>query len=284
MHDSLEDLDQAAAAPAPPSVLRELNAVQGRLADCAPCAGGHDGPAMRAIARELLHAVSLSADVALACVLRNQVAGSYAMRRSIETAVIASLVGRRLHVRPANLLSLVSAALALHASGRFERDAPAGRRNDGAGFFCGLLLDHSGDPVPDEPDVQAGAELLRMADRYCAGISARNYRSSLAPDDTLRRVLAEAPDPALAEAFAQELGPFPPGTVVRLAGGETGVVAHRDDGQPEVFCLLDDAGRLFATPQPRRVGEGCAIERCLGEEESDVRVSMRQIWGPLASL
>src|SRR5687768_11970887 len=87
---------------APPSVLRALNTVQRRLEEGGRLAHLDDPAApedLRATARELLHAIDLSADVALACVLRNQVAGSYAVRHSIETAVVAALVARRLHMR-----------------------------------------------------------------------------------------------------------------------------------------------------------------------------------------
>lgn len=289
-HERLRDLEEAdgAAHPAaPPSVLRALNAVQQRL-EHFQRAPSHGDPAdLRATARDLLHAIDLSADVALACVLRNQVAGSYAMRHSVETAVIAALVGRRLHMRPAHLLSLVSAALALHATGRHDESVAQAvhcTRTSEPDWFACLLLDHA--PASGGgTDMDATAHLLRMADRYCAGISPRNYRRALLPDDALARVLEGSPDPELTAAFREEVGPYPPGTMVRLASGELGIVAHRDGGRPAVFCLRDAAGRSLTVPLPRRVGEdGCAIAAALCDEDSDFRVPMKQVWGPLGSL
>ncbi|MBB3219671.1 metal-dependent phosphohydrolase [Pseudoduganella umbonata] len=291
LHD-LQDADAASRPATPPSVLRALNAVQRRLEQIGHTPAHGDPADLRATARDLLHALDLSADVALACVLRNQVAGSYAMRHSIETAVVAALVGRRLHMRPAYLLSLVSAALALHATGRHGADdgAPpveaALRCTGGAepDWFACLLLDHA--PAAEATaDLGTASHLLRMADRYCAGISPRNYRRALLPDDALARVIEGSPDPELSAAFREEIGAYPPGAVVRLASGEWGIVAHRDGGIPVVFCLRDTAGRTFTVPLPRRVGEeGCAIAAALGDDDSELPVSMKQVWGPLASL
>ncbi|HEX8606439.1 MAG TPA: metal-dependent phosphohydrolase, partial [Pseudoduganella sp.] len=155
-------------------------------------------------------------------------------------------------------------------------------------WFACLLADHAPEPLHERTagtDAQAAAHLLRMADRYCAGISPRNYRRALLPDDALARVLELSPDPVLTAAFVQEIGAYPPGTAVRLAGGELGVVAHRDGGRPEIFCLRDGAGRTFSMPLPRRVGEdGCAIAAALCEDDIELPIPMKQVWGPLASL
>jgi hypothetical protein len=280
-YGSLDDVEDPARLP-PPSALRGLNAVQRRLESM------QESPAAdswRALARELLHALDLSHDVALACVVRNQVGGTYALRHSVETAVIAALVARRLRVRPVHLLTLASAALALHTTGRHDAGDHTARQGAAdQDWYMGMLLAHAPGHAPDEPMLALGARLLRMADRYCAAISARNYRRALLPDDALARVLADSlsdvPDDGLADAFGHEIGPYPPGTVVRLASGETGVVLHRDGGQPEVLCLRDAAGRAMPVALPRRAPIACA----LGEDDSDVHVSMKQVWGPLASL
>lgn len=274
-----------------PSVLRALNAVQQRLEASTTVRDRHTATGMRALARELLHAVELSPDVALACILRNQIAGSYAVRHSIETAVIASLVAHRANVRAPQILSLAAASLALHTVERNDRDnlhvLRCADADDSEWFACILLA--QADPETADTPCTTSARVLRMADRYCAAISARNYRRSLLPDEALRTVSETASDPALIEAFRLELGPFPPGTVVRLASGETGIVAHRDGGRPTVYCLRDARGQALPVPQARHVDmgdseSGCTIEGALAEDDAELRVPMQKIWGPLASL
>ncbi len=274
-----------------PSVLRTLNTIQQRL-DASPAVRDrHTATGMRALARELLHAVELSPDVALACILRNQIGGSYAVRHSIETAVIASLVAHRANVRAPQILSLAAASLALHTVERGERDnlhvLQCADADDSEWFACILLA--QADPETADTPCTTSARVLRMADRYCAAISARNYRRSLLPDEALRTVAETASDASLIEAFGLEIGPYPPGTAVRLASGETGVVAHRDGGRPTVYCLRDAHGHALPVPQARHVGRsnsesGCTIDTALSEDDAQLRVPMQKIWGPLASL
>ena len=52
-----------------------------------------------------------------------------------------------------------------------------------------------------------------------------------------------------------------------------------------MLCLTDVQGHPLAVALPRRVGEhGCAIASTLGADDDDLRVTMKQVWGPLAAL
>ncbi|MES2115568.1 MAG: HD domain-containing phosphohydrolase, partial [Pseudomonadota bacterium] len=152
--------------------------------------------------------------------------------------------------------------------------------DDGSGYPAGVA----------RPGVTQNAKLLSLADRYCAQVSARNYRCSTLPDKALRAVLEDPAIPVdaeLAAHFARALGSYPPGCLVRLQNGEIGVVRQRlaGNGSLGVTSLRDPAGIALAPAAPRSTEDAdCAIAAALSEDEADVRFSMKQIWGAQASL
>jgi hypothetical protein len=152
--------------------------------------------------------------------------------------------------------------------------------DEGSGYPAGIA----------SPQVTLNAKLLSLADRYCAQVSARNYRRSILPDQALRNLIedAKAPaDPLLVQHFRRQLGDYPPGCLVRLANGETGVVSQHLDGGAvlQVHCLRDPAGKALAPAALRRTSDAaCAIAAALSEDDAAIRFSMKQIWGPQASL
>jgi len=316
----------ADATAAPPSVLRALNDLHRRLEqqlqrleDAREAA-----PALRELARELLHSVDMGQDVALACVLLNQIAGSYAVRHCVETAVVVAIVGRGIGLPDDSLTSLTGAALTMNcamldAHDTFNnRTAVAGeglsgderarlRRHpeDGARLLaCAgigdeewlacVLHHHEDDDGSGYPhglaghEILRGARLLRLADRYCARVSARNYRRSQLPDVALADLSAAVAgiDPGLAAAFARHLGTYPPGTLVELITGETGVVTYRAalaGAGPEVACLRNGAQQALAAPELHRLDSEDDIVRALTEDDAELRFAMKAIWGALAA-
>ena len=163
------------------------------------------------------------------------------------------------------------------------------------------MLHHENDDGSGYPDgktseeISENAKLIGLADRYCAQVSARNYRRSILPDQALRHLFVERPHPvapALAEQFMRQLGEFPPGSLVRLQNGEIGVVSRRGDqaGELHVHALRDASGLpipAIALPSAplRSTGEPeFAIAQAVHEDEVAVRFSMKHIWGDLASL
>jgi HD-GYP domain-containing protein (c-di-GMP phosphodiesterase class II) len=153
-------------------------------------------------------------------------------------------------------------------------------RDDGSGYPEGRRADR----------IPRSARLIGMADRYCACVSARNYRRSMLAPVALRAVCGEhelATDAELAPHFVAQLGHYPPGTRVRLANGEIGVVSRRCDAQGAqvVHALRTAAGEMLARPEPRQTGPmHHAIEEALHEDQVAIRFSMKHIWGELASL
>jgi HD-GYP domain-containing protein (c-di-GMP phosphodiesterase class II) len=313
-----------AGAPASSSVLQTLNRVNQRLdrllSDLGACSEAD--VELREIAHQVITALERDPEIALACILLNQIAGRYAVRHCVETAIVAALIARGMRKSPIEVLTLTAAALTMnlgmmrqiesfqaretaltneeraivrrHPSESAELLGRAGvtdegwlayvlqhhEAGDGSGYPAGLL----GDEIPQN------AKLIGLADRYCACISARNYRRSMLPPAALDKLCAEAEktvDSALASQFIEHIGKFPPGTRVRLASGEVGVVSRRASAVREmtVHALRTAEGKNLPQAELRTTSAGnCVIDEALSEDQAGVRFSMKHIWGELASL
>lgn len=308
----------------PPSVLHLLNQSNRRLERLLQnLRNEHNAESeVRDIARDVIHAVELNPDIALACIFLCQIAGSYAVRHCIETAVVVVVIAHSQNKNPVETLTVTAAALTMnvgmlrHNETFQNKNTPLSseemaivRRHpeesvdmlkyagiqDDEWISC-VLLHHENDEGSGypagvaSPEVTQNAKLLSLADRYCAQVSARNYRRSILPDQALRNLIEDkvAPvDPALVQCFQRELGDFPPGALVRLANGEIGVVSRRQGGAGglQVHCLRDPAGAVLAPAVQRSTADqACAIAQALSEDEASIRFSMKQIWGAQASL
>ncbi len=314
----------AQAAPFGQSLLRALNGLNRRLEQVLETLRehGHAEPELRAIAGDLLDCAQDQHDILLAAILLNQIVGPYSVRHCLETAIVASMAAQQMDRPRAERLLIVAAALsmnvgmarhaelfqhkesALTPEERSEiRRHPASsvdllrwagvkdeqwlsmvqqhhERDDGSGYPSGC----------QGQDISQDARLISLADRYCAFISARNYRRSLLPPVALARLHEEctcAADRELAELMGALLGPYPPGTLVKLANGEAGVVTARVQGGPgvRVHVLRDAEGERLTTALVRdTANEGCSIDCALHEDEARLRFTMQQVWGDHAHL
>jgi HD-GYP domain-containing protein (c-di-GMP phosphodiesterase class II) len=308
----------------PPSVLHQLNLSNRRLERLLQNLRNERNAEdeLREIAHDVIQAVKLNPDIALATIFLNQIAGTYAVRHCIETAVVLVVMARSMGKSEAETLTLTAAALTMnvgmlrHHEAFQNKNTPLSseemaivRRHpeDSAGLLkdagiqdeewisC-VLLHHENDEGSGypagvaSPEVTMNAKLLSLADRYCAQVSARNYRRSVLPDQALRNLLEDkaAPaDPTLLQHFQRELGDFPPGCLVRLANGEIGVVSQRLAGGDvvHVHCLRAPDGAVLSPAALRRtIDESCGIAEALSEDQAAIRFSMKQIWGAQASL
>lgn len=112
---------------------------------------------------------------------------------------------------------------------------------DGSGYPLKLVGD----------EIMFGARLIGLADRYCALLSNTTYRSSQSADVALQNSLnsdGASLDDKLLNLFKQTIGSYPPGSVVQLNNGETGVVMRYElkTQAPQVFCLFDHRDQLYA--------------------------------------
>ncbi len=276
---------------------------------------------IRGIARQVIEAVQISPDIALACIFLSQINGTYAVRHCIETAVVTVVIAHSLRLEPAQVLTVTAAALTMNVGmlrhhEEFQNkhalshdDMAVIRRHpeesvdmlrcvgvDDDDWISCVLMHHENDEGSGypaglaSPEVTLNAKLLSFADRYCAQVSARNYRKSILPSLALRNLIEDkaAPvDPQLAACFQRELGDFPPGCLVRLDGGEIGVVSRRQGCSSglQVHYLRDATGAMLSPAQPRCLGDDpFTISEGLSEDQAATRFSMKQIWGAQASL
>jgi HD-GYP domain-containing protein (c-di-GMP phosphodiesterase class II) len=309
---------------ASPSVLHLLNQCNRRLERLLQnLRSEHNAEGeLRELAHDVIRAVELNPDVALATIFLSQIAGTYAVRHCIETAVVTVVIARRMGKPETDIQTLAAAALTMnvgmlrHNESFQNKNTPLSSEEmaivrshpeqsadllkyagvqDQEWISCVLLHhendDGSGYPAGVAgPEVTLNAKLLSLADRYCAQVSARNYRKSILSDQALRNLREDkaAPvDPALLAHFEAELGDFPPGCLVRLADGEIGVVSRRQgcSNGLQVHFLRDPSGAMLAQAQPRCLTDGeWRITEALTEDQASTRFSLKQIWGEQASL
>ncbi len=102
------------------------------------------------------------------------------------------------------------------------------------------------------------ARLIERADIYAARMAPRAGRAPLAPEVAMEscRLDENGQVDEAGAALIDALGKYPPGSAVRLANGETGIVVGRNQGgdAPKVVVLMDAAGAAPAMPYVRRTG------------------------------
>jgi hypothetical protein len=110
-------------------------------------------------------------------------------------------------------------------------------------------------PLMRLPPDAAAARLLRRIDRFAAALAARADRAPLSPVMAARLACLGADGMAdeIGHALTGALGLYPPGSAVRLANGEQGVVIGRGlrANLPRVAVLVSIDGLALATPLVR---------------------------------
>ena len=224
---------------------------------------------------------------------------AYGARRSLQTAITAMLVSRRLGWDDSDAERAFKVGLTMNLSmlelqGQLARQAmpptPAQRQQlqthpmrsvrllEQAGVADPLWLEavlqhhelEDGTGYPSgRSDVGDLASLVRRADVYTSKLASRSTRDALAADLAGRQMFLQDPGHPMTAALVKEFGIYPPGCHVRLNSGELAVVVARGASisTPVVACLTDAIGR--ALPRPERVdtaakGRGVAAVVGLG--------------------
>lgn len=278
-------------------------------------ADGSFGPCVLEIAAAVQRACRLDPDAALAAILvdRNT---DYPVRQAINCAIVSELLLGSVCPDPLTRQRIVAGALTMnlgmaalqallyaqstpltddqraairsHPETGARRLAALGVTNtqwlsvilrhheapDGSGYPAGLC----GDAIP------LGAQAVGLADRYCAMVSERAYRAGLQPSSVLRELFLErgkAFDPRITALAVKELGIYPPGSLVRLKSGETGIVVRRtrQANEPVVRGLVSNLGMAFEQPPCRMTGDAAySVQGAIARESVRAAIAPEQLW------
>ena len=294
-----------------------LEARQRLRAICAPGAPHENFPEqILGITRLIATACSLSSEAALATSLWQR-EGRYSIRHSVDAAVACHVISTALKVDESQIASTVAAALTMNISilelqdklqSQQEPLTPEQREVIGnhpeasvkilrergvadEGWLDAVLAHHEaidgsgykqarkGDQIP------IPAQLVSLADIYCARISSRDYRAALRPNAALRKLFLEQGKrvrDGLASQFIKAIGVFPPGTPVRLENGEISVVIERGEtaSTPRVCSIVGPRGMPLATPIQRDTSRPTyGVREVVDWSEVGAMPSMRVLWG-----
>jgi HD-GYP domain-containing protein (c-di-GMP phosphodiesterase class II) len=289
---------------------------------CASIGTVADFPAQIAdIRRLVVRACSLSQEVALAATLL-QVNGRYSIRHSVDVAVACQVVGTVMQLPEPDLASIVSAGLTMNVSMLELQDVMHVQRQpltdlqrrtiDAHPQKSEELLRRLG--VADDlwlnavrlhhealdrgSSAQAGAgdslirfaaELIVLADVYCARISARTDRRAAGSSAVLKTFLRDEGNKissGLASCFIKAVGVFPPGTPVKLQNGEIAVVTGRGDtpSTPRVCGIVDPSGMPRLVPVRRDTDKPqFSVREVLEWSAVGTLPSMELLWGRVAA-
>lgn len=267
------------------------------------------------LAREIHAACARDAESAIAAV-HLDFHNPYLLCHHVHSAVLCSLIGRRMGMPDDELVPVMCAALTYdiglvdmpHLEKQMEplnaEQTEAVRRHPlksvailkragvGDEAWISAVLNHhervdgsgypkclSGNGVP------IGARILGMLDSYTAMIKGRPFRNANVPVKAIKEIFNERNtqfDPGACAALVKELGMYPPGAIVRLANGEVAVVKARSAkiNEPQIFSVYDSSGMPFMSPQQRdsRQDENAVKMPLAHSECRSVALIIRRLW------
>lgn len=237
--------------------------------------------ALDSVTDQLLLLIDLSPELALSQVVRQPVTGSghYGVNHSIHAATAchaaARLLGWQAHDQrqalqaaltmnlaildlQARLADQVSPLTAKQREVIHEHPIRGAELLSMAGVTDATWLEavRTHHEVPDgsgyprrQTDVGELAEMLRFADVYTAQLSRRANRAAMSPHQAGRRLHQMSDSSPLTFALIKAFGVYPPGSMVRLASGELGVVVRNGEKvhRPLVATLTNAAGEPTPT-------------------------------------
>jgi hypothetical protein len=276
---------------------------------------------VRRIAQLVDQACQTNPDVAIATILLLQ-DHSYTIRHHINTAIIANLVCRAMSMPEDRKQQVTAAALTMNVSMYEVQDKlneVKGPLNDKLRGLIAAHPEHSEQRLRklgvEEPlwlkcvehhhecengagypkglsgdDIEQGAKVISLADRYCAQVSIRNYRSMRAPGVVLKDLYSEkgAEINAIVAAYLIRIvSIYPPGTIVRLRNGEIAVVVEPTESAdaPVAYAVLGASGAAMGVPVMRNTArDDFKITDVMTLDKVDFPIQMSRLWGSAARL
>ncbi|MFG6412622.1 HD-GYP domain-containing protein [Roseateles sp. DC23W] len=182
------------------------------------------------------------------------------LREALQGAALTMNFGSgELHDRMASQAGAATPAqrqlIAAHGERAAQRLAQVGITD--AVWLTAVRLHHDAGPGPlaARSDGERLARLLRRIDIFGARLSPRRSRPAMSGAAAARAVFLDErgqPDEAGA-ALIKAVGLYPPGSLVRLANGEVGMVVKRgfSANEPLVAALIGKSGSPLSAPVPR---------------------------------
>lgn len=268
-----------------------------------------------AMAREIHDACARDADAAIAAI-HLDFHNPYLLSHHVHSAVLCSLIGRRLCIPDSELVPVMCAALTYdiglvdmlhlekqceplnseqteivrrHSQKSVDNLTRAGINNE---VWISAVLNHherlDGSGYPQGlsgSHISRGARMLGMVDSYLAMIKNRLFRTAKVPLVAVREVFNEKDTtfgPDICDALVRELGMYPPGTTVRLANGEIAVIKARGAKitLPHIFSVYDQTGMPLMMPRLRdaTLDENVITAPVAHSECRAVESIMRRLW------
>lgn len=234
----------------------------------------------------------------------------YALRHALHTAITTRLVTDRLGWNVSATVSTFKAALTMNLSVMELQGELAAARNPPTADQRRLIFEHpmrsramletggitdgdwlraveqhheradgSGYPLGCS-DVEEMARVIRLADAYCAKLNSRASRQAMTPDRVARELFVREASSPMTHALVKEFGLYPPGSFVRLASGETGIVVKRGPTMltPVVAALTWRSGEPRTEPLRRDTSQNTfKVLQAIGMEEMRVSVSLEAL-------
>lgn len=131
------------------------------------------------------------------------------------------------------------------------------------------------------------SDALRTCDMFCAKLSERASRTKLLPNRAAHEIFRQNSYGYFGATIVRILGMYPPGCLVRLLSGCTGVVLQRtnDPMRPRVALLTHDSGQVRETPlySATGVGPGSGIMGAVADSELAQHFTLSQLYGTIPS-
>lgn len=255
-----------------------------------------------------------SKDAALAAMILLQEQNRYSLVHCLHAALLCDMVALRLDWDPARRTSVVCAALTMNISTvdmqqklaeQVEpltpdqkidiRHHPEASREilARAGIDDPIWLravhEHHETPLGSGypnglKEVSQEATLVRTADVFSAKISPRKNRKQMSGTQAARVLFTDptmtADNPFIA-VLIKEVGIYPPGSVVKLANGEVGIVFKRSNNAhtPLVLSLTNSRG----TPEQKPIRRDTSrpefkIQSVMPRDNLNIRINPASIW------
>ena len=238
----------------------------------------------------------------------------YAIAHSLQTALIAWMLARRMGMKASERNTLLKAALTMNIGMielqkvLHEQEAPltpdqkeairmhpirGWQRLESLGVtdqtWLRAVAEHH--ETPDGKGYPGGrtmisplAEVIHFADRYCAMIVGRAKRKAMPANRVARElfVAATSSGSKIGPLVVKEFGIYPPGNFVRLANGDVAIVIRRGSAvnSPVVSVIEDRTGYRYSEPVRRDTSVAeYAVTEVVAPEDVRCEVNPTRLYG-----